>query len=112
MPIRLAYRKYPVSLIRPLAYLDERQVIAFAQEAGIMKAACTCPYGRNSARRDIRGKIAAMTGGSLDAKRRILQALASGPTDLLVDDRPIELEVAPAPSQDCPDAGLGPILVS
>ena len=86
MPIRLAYRKYPVSLIRPLAYVEERQVIAFAQDAGILKAACTCPFGTNSARRDMRARIGAMTDGSGDVKRRILHALSSGAEDLLVDD--------------------------
>lgn len=86
MPIRLAYRKYPISLIRPLAYLEERQIIDFAQEKGIMKAACTCPYGRNSARRSMRDRITAMTGGDGDAKRRLLSALSSGAEDLLIED--------------------------
>ncbi len=86
MPIRLAYRKYPVSLIRPLAYVEERQVIEFAREAGIMKAACTCPYGKNSRRRTMRAQIQTLTGGSGTAKRRILQALAEGPRDLLTEE--------------------------
>lgn len=86
MPILLAYRKYPISLIRPLAYLEERQIIAFAEQAGILKAACTCPYGQNSDRRNIRSRLAAMTAGSPDAKRRFFSALSSGPQDLLVDD--------------------------
>ncbi|MCL2318739.1 MAG: tRNA 2-thiocytidine biosynthesis TtcA family protein, partial [Treponema sp.] len=30
MPMYLAYRKYPLSLIRPLAYLEEQQIIACA----------------------------------------------------------------------------------
>lgn len=83
MPVRLAYRKYPVSIIRPLAYLEERQIIEFAQEAGIMKAACTCPYGRNSTRRVVRARIADLTSGDGETKRRMLAALSSGPRDLL-----------------------------
>lgn len=86
MPVRLAYRKYPISLIRPLAYVEERQIIEFAKAMDIMKAACTCPYGVNSKRRDTRQKIAELTGGSGAAKRRILEAMASGAKDLLVDD--------------------------
>jgi tRNA 2-thiocytidine biosynthesis protein TtcA len=85
MPITLKYRKYPVSLIRPLAYLEERQVIACADKQGILKAACTCPYGINSNRRDMRQRIAALTGGSGAIKRRILAALASGERDLLAE---------------------------
>jgi tRNA 2-thiocytidine biosynthesis protein TtcA len=83
MPIRLKYRKYPVNLIRPLAYIEERQIIACADELGILKSACTCLYGANSARGDMRKKIARFSGGSGAVKRRILRALSSGPGDLL-----------------------------
>jgi tRNA 2-thiocytidine biosynthesis protein TtcA len=72
MPMLLSYRKYPVRLIRPLGYLEEKQIIACADEYGITKAACTCPYGINSSRRRIREKIAVLTGGSGAIKRRIL----------------------------------------
>ncbi|MDR2073011.1 MAG: tRNA 2-thiocytidine biosynthesis TtcA family protein, partial [Spirochaetaceae bacterium] len=72
MPIKLRYRKYPVTLIRPLAYLEERQIIACAKEQDILTGACTCPYGVNSIRRDMREKLAALTGNSGPVKRRIL----------------------------------------
>ena len=75
MPLLLAYRKYPVSLIRPLGYLEERQIIACAEEKDILKSASTCPHGLASKRRDMRGRIAAFTGGSGAVKRRILTAL-------------------------------------
>ncbi|MDR2110495.1 MAG: tRNA 2-thiocytidine biosynthesis TtcA family protein [Spirochaetaceae bacterium] len=87
MPIFLPYRKYPVSLIRPLGYLEERQIIACAAEMGILAAACTCPYGVHSKRRELRRRIADFTGGSGAVKRRILQALASGAEDLLTGAR-------------------------
>jgi tRNA 2-thiocytidine biosynthesis protein TtcA len=83
MPISLKYRKFPVSLIRPLAYLEERQIIDCAGEQNILKAACTCPYGLNSNRRDMRQRIAELTGGSGAVKRRILKALGSGVRDFL-----------------------------
>lgn len=86
MPIRLKYAKYPVSLIRPLAYLEERQVIDYANEAGIMKAACTCPYGKNSGRKDMRRRIAELTKDMPDAKRRMLDSLSAGAKDLLIED--------------------------
>ncbi|MDR1143215.1 MAG: tRNA 2-thiocytidine biosynthesis TtcA family protein [Spirochaetaceae bacterium] len=78
MPVKLAYRKYPVTLIRPLAYIEERQIIACAEEQGILKAACTCPYGTNSGRREMRKKLAGLTDNSGAVKRRILAACASG----------------------------------
>ena len=84
MPVLLKYRKYPVSLIRPLALLEEKQIIACAAEQNILKAACTCPYGQNSKRRDIRSRAANLTGDSGDVKRQILKAL--GEANYLVEE--------------------------
>jgi tRNA 2-thiocytidine biosynthesis protein TtcA len=86
MPILLRYRKYPVSLIRPLGYVEERQIIACAEEKEILKAACTCPYGINSGRRDIRKRIADFTCNSGAVKRRILASLSNGEKDFLIED--------------------------
>jgi tRNA 2-thiocytidine biosynthesis protein TtcA len=85
MPMLLAYRKYPVSLIRPLGYVEESQIIACAEERGILKAVCTCPYGLNSARREVRKRIAEFTGNSGAVKRRIFKALSAGQRDMLVE---------------------------
>jgi tRNA 2-thiocytidine biosynthesis protein TtcA len=86
MPIFLAYRKYPLTLIRPLAYLEERQIISCAEELGVLKAACTCPYGVNSGRRLVRERVAAFTLNSGAVKRRILASLSSGAEDLLLEN--------------------------
>ncbi len=86
MPMLLAYRKYPVSLIRPLGYVEEQQIIACAAERDILKAVCTCPYGINSKRRDVRKRIAEFTGNSGAVKRRIFKALSSGDRDLLIEN--------------------------
>jgi tRNA 2-thiocytidine biosynthesis protein TtcA len=85
MPMLLNYRKYPVSLIRPLGYIEEQQIIACAGELDILKAACTCPYGLHSRRRDVRKGLAAFTGNSGAVKRRILKALSAGAADMLED---------------------------
>jgi tRNA 2-thiocytidine biosynthesis protein TtcA len=87
MPIQLKYRKYPVTLIRPLALLEEKQIISCASEQNILKNACTCPYGQNSKRRDMRNKIADFVGkDSGDIKRRILKALGEGKIDYLNEE--------------------------
>jgi tRNA 2-thiocytidine biosynthesis protein TtcA len=86
MPMLLAYRKYPVSIIRPLGYVEEQQIIACAAEKGILKAACTCPYGLNSKRRDMRKRIGEFTANSGSIKRRIFKALSSEERDLLVEN--------------------------
>jgi len=86
MPIFLKYRKFPVTLIRPLALLEEKQIISCANEQNILKNACTCPYGQNSNRRDIRGKIANFVEKDVEVKRRILKALGEGKVNYLVED--------------------------
>jgi tRNA 2-thiocytidine biosynthesis protein TtcA len=91
MPVLLQYRKYPVSLIRPLALLEEKQIIACAAEQNILKNACTCPYGQNSKRRVMRKRIADFTGAVNDGddsgavKRRILAALGNGEINYLTE---------------------------
>jgi len=90
MPVLLKYRKYPVSLIRPLALLEEKQIIACAAEQNILKNACTCPYGQNSKRKDMRNRIAEFTSSDNkeeqgDIKRQILKALGSGSVDYLTE---------------------------
>jgi tRNA 2-thiocytidine biosynthesis protein TtcA len=87
MPVLLKYRKYPVSLIRPLALLEEKQVIACAAEQNILKNACTCPYGQNSKRRDMRKRIAEFVSGKEgEIKRRIMKALSEEGRDFLTDE--------------------------
>ncbi|GMO66996.1 MAG: tRNA 2-thiocytidine biosynthesis TtcA family protein [Treponemataceae bacterium] len=71
----LRYTKYPVSLIRPLSFAAEDQVIACADELGVLKAACTCPFGAASKRKEIRKKIADLTSDAPGAKQRVLGAI-------------------------------------
>jgi tRNA 2-thiocytidine biosynthesis protein TtcA len=78
MPIALAYNKFPVTLIRPLGYAEEKQIIAAAGELGCLKSACSCPYGRNSGRRDVRARAEQFIRGSSAQKRRIMAALEQG----------------------------------
>jgi tRNA 2-thiocytidine biosynthesis protein TtcA len=92
MPISLRYRKFPVTLIRPLALLEEKQIINCAQEQNILKNVCTCPYGQNSNRRSMRNKISDFVGNDSpqssepgDVKRRILKALGEGKVDYLTE---------------------------
>ncbi|GHT98004.1 tRNA 2-thiocytidine(32) synthetase TtcA [Spirochaetia bacterium] len=86
MPMLLQYRKYPLTLIRPLGAVEERQIIDCAAEQDILKAVCTCPFGLHSKRRDIRTRIAEFAGPA--EKRRIFKALSSGPVDLLSEVPP------------------------
>ncbi len=70
----LRYKKYPISIIRPLTLCEERHTIAYAEEKGFRSATCTCPFGRDSKRREIRARLAALTGGSSEMKRRLFES--------------------------------------
>lgn len=84
MPVKIPYAKYPITLIRPLALVEERQIIGFAESAGFLAKACTCPYGKNSKRRTMREKLLAFTGGDLAMKYRIFESLHNVNHDYLV----------------------------
>ncbi len=70
----LKYKKYPLSIIRPLALCEERQTFAYAEEKGFRSAVCTCPFGQDSKRREVRKRVEALTGGSSSQKRRLFES--------------------------------------
>jgi tRNA 2-thiocytidine biosynthesis protein TtcA len=84
MPVRLSYSKWPVTLIRPLALVEEKQIVTWAEEEGIASAMCTCPYGQESKRKALRKRIEAFTGGSSAVKRRIFASLSNVKRDYLM----------------------------
>ncbi len=71
----VAYEKYPLSVIRPLALCEERLIVDYAGEEGFLASASTCPYGLESRRREVRARIAALTGGSSQLKRNIFESM-------------------------------------
>ncbi len=77
MPPILAFDKYPVTLIRPLALCEERQIIAFADEKSLRSVTCSCDYGQESKRRVVRARIAELTGGSSELKRNLFESMGN-----------------------------------
>lgn len=75
MPV-LKYDKYPISIIRPLALCEEREIIAFAEEKGFRSVTCSCGYGNDSKRRIVRERIRQLTGGSSDLKRNLYDSMS------------------------------------
>lgn len=75
MPV-LKYDKYPITLIRPLALCEERQIIAFAEEMGFRSVTCSCGYGNDSKRRVVREKIRELTGGSSELKHNLYNSMS------------------------------------
>lgn len=75
MPPVLDYAKYPLRIIRPLYLVEERQVIELAGSLGLLSTTCSCGYGDRSRRDVARARLEALTGGSGDAKRSLLESL-------------------------------------
>jgi len=75
MPPRLKYDKYPVTIIRPLCFADEQTIIAHARRCGYKSITCTCDYQNNSARKEARKKLEALTGSDTAQKRKLFESL-------------------------------------
>lgn len=75
MPPRLNYKKYPLSLIRPLCYADVDTLKSHAKESGYISTTCSCQFQDNSGRKDARARLEALTHGDRRAKERMLAAL-------------------------------------
>lgn len=83
MPPVVRYDKYPLAVIRPLALCEERQIEAFAREKGFAAVTCTCGYDGASRRKEIRAKLADLTGGSSSLKRNLFRSLTNVKADYL-----------------------------
>ncbi|MFH1837480.1 MAG: tRNA 2-thiocytidine biosynthesis TtcA family protein [Candidatus Omnitrophota bacterium] len=46
-----------LAIIRPLCYIEEERIIAFAEETGFPKQKCKCPFGKTSERKHIKAFI-------------------------------------------------------
>lgn len=77
------YDKYPIQVIRPLACCEERQIIDFAEEKGFRSVTCSCGYGEESKRREVRAKIRELTGGSSLLKRNLYDSMFHVNSDYL-----------------------------
>lgn len=83
MPPRLTYKKYPVTIIRPLILSDEKNIIAHADEYNFIRSTCTCEYQSNLGRKDARSKLAFLTDGSYNKKMKLFKSLQNIKTEYL-----------------------------
>ena len=75
MPPLLQYDNYPLSIIRPLCYVEEARLIEEAKKGGYAGFTCTCNYQDNSGRKEARKKLEELTAGDSLCKARMLSAL-------------------------------------
>lgn len=75
MPPRIDYKKYPLSLIRPLCYVDVDSIKLHAKSAGYISTTCTCTYQDNSGRKTSRARLESLTHGDARLKQRLFDSL-------------------------------------
>ncbi len=75
MKVRFAYEKYPVKIIRPLAYCPVNMIVEHSKNSGWKEITCTCSYQDNSGRKSARKKLDALTFGNEKSKWRLFSAL-------------------------------------
>ncbi len=83
MPPVMPYKKYPLTVIRPLALCEERQIIACAEELELSSSTCTCSFNLEGERKKTKRLIDRMTGGSSHIKRNIFASMSRVRTDYL-----------------------------
>ena len=75
MPARLKMRKMPLTIIRPLCMMEERDIKAYAELQGYQKQQKLCPYETDSHRTDIKRLYEEMERISPEVRYNIWGAL-------------------------------------
>jgi tRNA(Ile)-lysidine synthetase-like protein len=50
---KIKFKKIQATIIRPLIYVEEKEIITFAKKNDFLKTSCQCPFGKNSNRKKI-----------------------------------------------------------
>jgi tRNA(Ile)-lysidine synthetase-like protein len=50
---KIKFKKISATIIRPLIYVEEKEIINFAKVNNFLKTTCQCPFGKNSNRKKI-----------------------------------------------------------
>ena len=75
MPVKLALRKMPLTLIRPLAFIPEADLRRWAELRGYRKVDKVCPFDRASNRTSVGSAMQAIGQLNPDYRSHLLQAL-------------------------------------
>ena len=52
MEPKIYFYRYGVTLIRPLYFVEEKEIVSFARGAGFLRFVCQCPIGQHSKRKE------------------------------------------------------------
>lgn len=88
MPPRLKLEKMPLTIIRPLCLIEEKDLVALAEEEGYRRVPKLCPYEHDSSRKDVKGLVASLEALNPNAKDSIWGAMTNIQPDYL--PRPVK----------------------
>lgn len=77
MPVRLRYKKMPLTIIRPLCMEEEADIKQYAEMKGYQKQIKSCPYEKKSHRSDIRHLFEEVEKMNTEARYSIWNSLES-----------------------------------
>lgn len=66
---------YGITIVRPLYYVLEREILEFAKQKGFFRLTCQCPIGAKSKRRNVKELIKELTSSFPNAKTNLFHAL-------------------------------------
>ncbi len=72
---KLKYQKYPIEIIRPLYYVEEKNIIEYSKQKDFFGYTCTCSYQENSTRKSARKLLEKLTNSESLKKQNMLSAL-------------------------------------
>lgn len=72
---------YGISIIRPLYYVLEREILEFAKQKGFFRLTCQCPIGAKSKRRDTKELLNHLSSLFPNAKTNLFHALQNYGSD-------------------------------
>ena len=71
---KIKFQKLDITIIRPLIYVDEQEIINFAQNNNILKTFCKCPIGQTSKRKEVKKIISEIENNFPNIKSNLSKA--------------------------------------
>lgn len=71
---KIFMKEYDITIIRPLIYISEEEIIRFAKKDGFYRITCQCPFGQTSKRKDVKKLLIEMEKAFPNVRKNIAQA--------------------------------------
>jgi tRNA(Ile)-lysidine synthase TilS/MesJ len=82
---KMQYEKYPLTIIRPLALVQEQSIRDFVSFMGWKAGTCSCDYGSDGERKRYQKKLDDLTDGKEAAKRLLFASMGNVREEYLIN---------------------------